>query len=257
MEFRNVRILIFDIDGVLVYVGDSYRKAIIKTVDWYFSEGIGIGFRKNMVREEDIQAFKLAGNFNDDWELTYGIILCFLTKLISELRKKSMKLEFNLREIAEEIKDRGSGLRGVEKTLGERFKNELKIAKEFCFYNVIKEVFQEFYLGRKLFKKKYKKDVRFVNSEGFIYDEKSLISRETLERIARNHYMGIATGRERFEVEFMLKYHNFAKFFDNELIVTREDSKRRKPDPYPLLECKERICKRYNLDKETPTAYIW
>lgn len=257
MEFRNVRILIFDIDGVLVYVGDSYRKAIVETVQWYFSEGIGLGLKKNLIQEKDIQAFKLAGNFNDDWELTYGITLCFLTKLISELREnQDMELELDLREIAKKIEENGGGLGGTEKTLERKFGENLKTAKKFCFYKLIKEVFQEFYLGRELFKKKYKKTTIFVDSNGFITDEKSLITPETLERIARNYYMGIATGRERFEVEFMLKAHGFAKFFDDELIVAREDSRIRKPDPYPLLECKERICRKYNLDKETPTVYI-
>ncbi|MEM8829646.1 MAG: TIGR01548 family HAD-type hydrolase [Cyanobacteria bacterium P01_G01_bin.19] len=61
-------IIIFDIDGVIRDVGNSYRKAIADTVE-HFTEG---GWRPTM---EDLDNLKSEGIWNNDWEasqeLTY------------------------------------------------------------------------------------------------------------------------------------------------------------------------------------------
>ncbi|MEO0928886.1 MAG: TIGR01548 family HAD-type hydrolase [Cyanobacteria bacterium J06643_13] len=61
-------VLIFDIDGVIRDVGNSYRKAIADTVE-HFTEG---GWRPTM---EDLDNLKSEGIWNNDWEasqeLTY------------------------------------------------------------------------------------------------------------------------------------------------------------------------------------------
>jgi len=58
-------ILIFDMDGVLVDVTDSYRETIAATVEHY------TGARPT---REQIQQFKNQGGFNDDWRLSHHII---------------------------------------------------------------------------------------------------------------------------------------------------------------------------------------
>ncbi len=64
----NKAIIIFDIDGVIRDVGNSYRKAIADTVE-HFTEG---GWRPTM---EDLDNLKSEGIWNNDWEasqeLTY------------------------------------------------------------------------------------------------------------------------------------------------------------------------------------------
>ena len=57
--------VLFDMDGVLVDVGQSYRTAIQKTAEF---------FTKQEVTKEQIQEFKMKGGFNDDWDLTQAII---------------------------------------------------------------------------------------------------------------------------------------------------------------------------------------
>lgn len=56
-----MKALLFDMDGVLVDVSASYRVAIVRTVE-HFS-----GIKLSAAR---IQAYKDAGGFNNDWELT-------------------------------------------------------------------------------------------------------------------------------------------------------------------------------------------
>lgn len=58
-------ILIFDMDGVLVDVTESYRETIAATVEHY------TGARPT---NEQIQQFKNQGGFNDDWRLSHHII---------------------------------------------------------------------------------------------------------------------------------------------------------------------------------------
>ncbi len=61
----NRPVLVFDMDGVLVDVTESYRETIARTVA-HFTGG-GVSRRR-------IQDYKNQGGFNDDWELTHRII---------------------------------------------------------------------------------------------------------------------------------------------------------------------------------------
>jgi HAD superfamily phosphatase len=60
-----MRILVFDMDGVLVDVGDSYRETIQQTVEHF------TGRRPS---REEIQEWKNRGGWNDDWMLSTAII---------------------------------------------------------------------------------------------------------------------------------------------------------------------------------------
>jgi len=58
-------IIVFDMDGVLVEVGQSYREAIRETVKHFTGE---------MVSHDLIQDFKDAGGWNNDWVLSHRLI---------------------------------------------------------------------------------------------------------------------------------------------------------------------------------------
>lgn len=60
-----MNLLIFDMDGVLVDVSDSYRAAIQVTVEHFTSAG---------VTPERIQDLKNEGGWNDDWALSQRLI---------------------------------------------------------------------------------------------------------------------------------------------------------------------------------------
>ena len=59
-------VLVFDMDGVLVDVSESYRASIIATV---------AHFTAVRVSNDVIQRYKNAGGWNNDWELSQKIIL--------------------------------------------------------------------------------------------------------------------------------------------------------------------------------------
>jgi len=61
----NRPILVFDMDGVLVDVTESYREAIAQTVHHF--AGVAIS-------HPEIQDYKNQGGWNDDWKLSHHII---------------------------------------------------------------------------------------------------------------------------------------------------------------------------------------
>lgn len=65
MKKSEEKLLIFDIDGVLVDVTGSYREAAKQTAEF---------FTKKRVTLQEIQAYKNKGGFINDWNLTEAII---------------------------------------------------------------------------------------------------------------------------------------------------------------------------------------
>ena len=59
------RFLVFDMDGVLVDVTESYRATIVQTVE---------DFTGRRVSHELIQDYKNQGGWNDDWRLSHHIV---------------------------------------------------------------------------------------------------------------------------------------------------------------------------------------
>ena len=63
--YGPLRTLLFDLDGVLVDVSRSYRRAIAETVGHFTGAAPGAA---------QIQAYKDRGGFNDDWHLSHRMI---------------------------------------------------------------------------------------------------------------------------------------------------------------------------------------
>ena len=278
----DLRVLVWDIDGVLFYVRDSYRKAIIESVQFYFSDLLGLILEKKLVRASDVQDFKYVEGFNDDWKLTYAFVLCFLTDIAASAsfpevshpsglsgRRRALKElggsvrgwrpGVDLGMVARRITALGGrGLSGAEEALLELYgADAVAAAKRFWYTGVVKQVFQELYLGGELYRMKYSDDAVFFHGAGFIRDEKPLVSVETLDKLSQGFYMGIASGRERFEIGFSLRTHGFSGFFSKELIVSSEEVTHGKPDPSVLLLCRKRVMGKYGLmGDEASCAYV-
>ena len=58
-------VIVFDMDGVLVEVGQSYREAIRQTVTHFTGQ---------VISDDEIQDFKSAGGWNNDWLLSQRLI---------------------------------------------------------------------------------------------------------------------------------------------------------------------------------------
>jgi HAD superfamily hydrolase (TIGR01548 family) len=99
----NIKVIIFDIDGVLADVSSSYREAIKKTAGKYIGR---------IVPDFEIQSLKDEGGFNNDWKLTFELIKRNL-KLNSKITYEEVKCEFQKRYLGKS----NSGLISKEKLI--------------------------------------------------------------------------------------------------------------------------------------------
>ncbi len=76
------RILVFDMDGVLVDVSESYRETILRTIQHFTGE---------LLSKELIQDYKNAGGWNSDWDLAHHLI----TKRGFDVTFKDVVAHFN------------------------------------------------------------------------------------------------------------------------------------------------------------------
>lgn len=58
-------VILFDMDGVIINVADSYREAICRTVE---------AFTWSCLKKEEIDEYKFRGGLNNDWDLSLAII---------------------------------------------------------------------------------------------------------------------------------------------------------------------------------------
>lgn len=267
-------VLIFDMDGVLVDVSGSYRKTIQKTVSLYLAFCFGFPEGKGtQVTEEEISLFKAAGGFNNDWDLTSGLLL-YLISISGLPKRQTLKhcssidetLSFLKREtkahrlsrknlwerkdipaFTNKVRSAGGGLSGVRKVLGSSWDGWLYGSGDLKGENLVKRIFQEVYLGRR-FRRCYGLERRFYRGKGFYLYEKLLIPRRMLATLRKRFWMGIASGRPRYEAELALRRFHLTSYFQR--VVTLDECleeeerlfhltgrrfRRTKPHPYPLL----------------------
>jgi HAD superfamily hydrolase (TIGR01548 family) len=107
-------VLVFDMDGVLVDVGESYRATIVQTVR---------RFSGKTIARELIQEYKNAGGWNNDWALTQRI----LRDLGLDVDYDSVVAEFNKLFVGENgreglvRRERWIARKGLLERLSQRF----------------------------------------------------------------------------------------------------------------------------------------
>ncbi|MBW1841954.1 MAG: HAD family hydrolase, partial [Deltaproteobacteria bacterium] len=113
--------------------------------------------------------------------------------------------------------------------------------------NIIKQIFQEIYLGKDLFESTYGIPTKVYHEDGYINREKLLIDKSLLESLSKKNILAVATGRPKVETYYSLDLFDLKRFFA--VIYTLDDcvkeeqklyeqEKREvslsKPDPYML-----------------------
>jgi HAD superfamily phosphatase len=247
----RIDLLIFDMDGVLVDVSRSYRRAIQQTVQIYFKTCLGL--KKglgNLVTKEEISLFKSIGGFNNDWDLTSALILCLLSisgappstrrrsfstigELVQFLKTRSSPYHARINSLLEKkrlsllierIRSCGGGLRGVRlalrETKGASWNGWVYGFGDIDKENLIKRIFQELYLGKQFAPSTHLRPL-FHTGRGYYLRERLLIPRTILTSLRKRVHMGIASGRPRFEAFLALKRFRLLSLFDS--IVTLEE----------------------------------
>ncbi|OAQ51932.1 haloacid dehalogenase [Natrinema mahii] len=222
----NADAVVLDIDGVLVDVADSYRRAIVESVEAVYDRTI---------RKADIQRFKDAGGFNNDWELTYAAALYILATEEGydeslETFTDGIAANCGGLEAAESVVREGIGARATQRVTGRWDRKRLR------------DVFQQLYLGDELYRglEGGEPDLE-RETPGFIHDEPVLLEPETRDRLLASWDVGVLTGRPAAEAEIALERVGLDDAVSLEHRFTMDDWEEGKPHPRALTTLAERF----------------
>ena len=212
-------------DGVIIDVSASYRDVVRRTAGLFFQPARGAERLPDPLFElSDLAAVKQSGGLNNDWDLTFTVIN-LLFSLIDCAGAQEISDPWNRYRAAIgdcDVNSMADFLQSTDRPLVSLLKQHGRYENEFVksIYqgdvgsgNIIKQIFQEIYLGDTLFRSTYNLGAEVYRAEGFILREKVLIDRQLLEELAHNNKLAIATGRPRAEAEYALKHFRLNQFF--------------------------------------------
>jgi phosphoglycolate phosphatase-like HAD superfamily hydrolase len=257
MNKKNL--IVFDMDGVLIDVSNSYRDTVRQTARLFFkSAPASEELSEPLFPLTDLAAVKQSGGLNNDWDLS-----CLVISLLFNLIEKPpvyqskdpwTRYQETIRQC--NVSSLARFLESTSMPLSDLLHRADKAKNSFIYGlytgdvgsgNIIKQIFQEVYLGKGLFEATYGLKPLFYHDEGFIHREKLLIDKGMLAALAKNHILAIATGRPRAEAEYPLAHFDLRRYFTDVLALEDclEEERRRsqkegsrvslsKPDPFML-----------------------
>jgi HAD superfamily hydrolase (TIGR01548 family) len=310
---RRISKIIFDFDGVLAQTSQSYRQTIRNVVDHYFIKLLMLnGENGKLVTMQDIQKFKDTGLYNNDWKLSYTLIVYYLNLILRKLEQKSLLQAFtkqfneiifsdiqsfiqnlkkvgiflgrhgiNLADLAKLKDDKIVGLdlflaqasldkpKPIETSLvgvdPELVTDKEMLVKRLIPYDLekpdlLKRLFEEFYLGKELFKKVYG-ILPFFNFNASLMDiEEFIPTKETLNMLRKQFgTFGIYSGRPKPQGMYVLEKFGFTEYFNEKESVFLGDllksetemEKLGKPDPTLFIELIKKT-----VEKGTSIIYV-
>ncbi len=227
--------IVFDCDGVLVDITQSYDKTIDKTCKYFLKELAGIN--SITIDHKIIDGFKASGGFNDEVDLTYAAILSvytayklgedpleFVYKVVSNTDKTGIRSVQSYLESAYDISEILSRLG----SLGDRHGNP------------VYSVFDQLFFGPRLYEKLFGRKSKFSEEEGeegMISNDKVILSKPLLQTLQKEfgQKMAIVTGRGMASISHSLK--DMMDYFDMKSSAFLEDESRdlAKPNPASLI----------------------
>jgi len=256
---KHQALIVFDMDGVIIDVSGSYRDTVRQTARLFFK---GADSWKDLPDPlfslSDLARVKQSGGLNNDWDLTFLIINLLFTQvnIKSQFRdsdpwtryKKSIKNcdVINLIRFLNHEKNPIFTLLEKNGRISHDFITDL-YAGDVGSGNIVKQIFQEIYLGKELFESTYGVPAKVFQQKGYINRETLLIDKSILERLSKKNILAIATGRPRIEADYPLNYFDLKKYFswiltlddclkEEEKIFEQQQQKvsLSKPNPYML-----------------------
>jgi HAD superfamily phosphatase len=237
---QQIDAVIFDMDGVLLDITGSIRVVNCLAVPFYLRECLGWTVSDNLLSSADIEMFKHAGGFNDDWDLTYALVLHYLVKCRDYPDDPPETLNVlppKLNRYARLIKERGGWLRTAEKICFAGLSRQDQDYIEGQYNKSrIRKVFQEL-LGGEHCQRLYGFAPTLYHGPGWINQDRALLD---LGRIPEGKKLGVQTGRTQPEAEFGMEMTGLATRIPPEHVVTKDDGFQ-KPEPQGLIQLSQRL----------------
>lgn len=232
-KIKNLDSVIFDCDGVLIDVSNSYDLAIKKTVDFVLKKMANID-QPNIVITQMIDGFKATGGFNDEVDLTYSLILSVVAA--KKLNRNASEFIFDVIKNADQ-----TGISSVEIYL-DTLVDISEIRKKLAYpgkhgTNPLYSVFDEMFYGANLYNELYKRKPQFFNDKGLIDNDIVLIKKELIEKLRKKFgkKISIVSGRGFVSAKYSLKTL-FDEFdLKNSRFLEDEPREFAKPNPQPLI----------------------
>ncbi len=230
MSNQKFDCIVFDCDGVLVDIKQSYDKTIQKTCSYVLYQ---IGIDSILVDHKIIDGFKATGGFNDEVDLTYAAILSlyaadklnqkpydFLCEVISHADKTGIRSVVAYIESVCDVSE-------ILSKLG-------SLHDRHC--NPVYAVFDQLFFGPQLYKKLFGKPSKF-SQPGMILNDMVILS-ESLLKLLQKEFgtrLALVTGRGIESVRYTLK--EMLDYFDVKSSAFLEDEPRdlAKPNPASLI----------------------
>lgn len=232
--------VIFDMDGVLLDITQSIRRVNCLAVPLYLRTVVGWPAPDNLLTSADIELFKNAGGFNDDWDLTYAIVLHYLSRGHEQpdaSPETLNTLQPNLNRFAARIKDRGGWLRAAEEIVFEHLSKDDRLAVETHYRKtLIRQCFQELFAGERC-QRLYGFTPEYYHGPGYINDDRPLLDRS---KLPTGKILGIQTGRTYEEAMIGLEFTQLDSIIPEASVVTKRDGFH-KPEPGGLALLQSRL----------------
>ena len=229
-EFDSI---IFDCDGVLIDVTTSYDTTINKTISYVLKEIADITADTPLTNEMLLK-FKSTGGFNDEIDITYSGVLCYIAA--KKLKKNPTELILDILNNADD-----TGIAYIEGFL-DKIDVDISDIKSRLNYpsveknDLIHATFDQLFFGPKLYEKIFQKKSKF-SDKGFIENDNVIVTSALIEALKKkfNDKIAIVTGRGLDAISSSLK--EILNQFNVESSVFLEDESRdlAKPNPQSLI----------------------
>ena len=226
--------IIFDCDGVLVDIRNSYDNAINKTISAIMNELFDDNI-SNIVNSKILYGLKAVGGFNDEVAVVYAVIMTLVASKKSNIEFK--KLIVNVIDNANE-----SGINSIDNYFINQNIDLKEIKLKLDYENsrrvsYIHRIFNQLFYGPVLYEEIFNEKSQF--SEKPLIDLDYIVLDETLMSKLKTRFgnkISTVTGRGNFAFSYSMK--NFLENFDMEHSVFLEDCSLNlaKPNPKSLIE---------------------
>ena len=237
--------IIFDCDGVLVDIRNSYDHAINKTISAImkelFNDEIG-----DIVTSKIHFGLKSVGGFNDEVAVVYAIVMTLAASKKSKIEFEKLIIdvinnanESGINSINDYFKEKNIDLTEIKSKLD--YENSRKIS-------YIHKIFNQLFYGPKLYEEIFNERSQF--SQKPLIDLDSVVLDTDLMSKLKSRFdskIATVTGRGKFAFSYSMK--NFLDDFDMENSVFLEDRPLNlaKPNPESLIESISKINSKCSL----------
>ncbi len=197
--------LFFDVDGVLIKTANSFRATDIAVAEYIVSTQHGLDWGratgKALITLEDVNAFKQAGGYNNDWDMCY-LLASFATARLREWQGTALATRSvqAWAALAREAHLAGHG--------GRAWVDEAIPASARADYQVIGDLYHEYYWGADNIRKYFGHEPRYLpHEQGLVHNEEMLYAPDCMTRLRATGitHLGMITGRVGPEVSDALE----------------------------------------------------